>query len=82
MTVDDGQGSTSRRYRAMIGAGGIGSGAFFALDGEHTLGREESRSGRLLDRRDYCKLHIISHYVKALLRLRIPGVADRQGGRR
>jgi ribokinase len=55
------------RYRAMIGTGGIGSGMFFALDGEHTLGREESRSGRFLDRRDYCKLHIVSHYVQTLL---------------
>jgi sugar/nucleoside kinase (ribokinase family) len=54
-------------YDAMIGTGGIGSGMFFALDGEHTLGREESRSGRFLDRRDYCKLHIVSHYVQALL---------------
>jgi sugar/nucleoside kinase (ribokinase family) len=54
-------------YEAMIGTGGIGSGIFFALDGQHTLGREESRSGRFLDRRDYCKLHIVSHYVKALL---------------
>jgi len=51
----------------MIGTGGIGSGMFFALDGEHTLGREESRSGRFLDRRDYCKLHIVSHYMQALL---------------
>jgi ribokinase len=51
----------------MIGTGGIGSGMFFALDGDHTLGREESRSGRFLDRRDYCKLHIVSHYVQALL---------------
>jgi len=51
----------------MIGVGGIGSGIFFALNGNHTLGREESRSGRFLDRRDYCKLHIISHYVKTLL---------------
>jgi sugar/nucleoside kinase (ribokinase family) len=51
----------------MIGTGGIGSGIFFALDGEHTLGREESRSGRFLDRRDYCKLHIVSHYVRSLL---------------
>jgi ribokinase len=55
------------RYRAMIGVGGIGSGSFFALRGNHTLGREESRGGRFLDRRDYCKLHIISHYVKSLL---------------
>jgi len=51
----------------MIGTGGIGSGMFFALDGDHTLGREESRSGRFLDRRDYCKLHIVSHYVQSLL---------------
>lgn len=55
------------RYKAMIGVGGIGSGMFFRLNGDHTLGREESRSGYFLDRRDYCKLHIISHYVKALL---------------
>jgi len=51
------------RYRALIGTGGIGWGMFFALNGNHTLGREESRSGRLLDRKDYCKLHIITHYV-------------------
>jgi ribokinase len=55
------------RYAAMIGVGGVGSGIFFALDDNHTLGREESRGGRLLDRRDYCKLHIVSHYVKRLL---------------
>jgi len=55
------------RYQAMIGVGGIGSGVFFALNGDHTLGREESRSGRFLDRRDYCKLHIVAHYVKTLL---------------
>ncbi len=55
------------RYRAMIGVGGIGAGSFFALAGNHTLGREESRGGRFLDRRDYCKLHIIAHYVGTLL---------------
>jgi sugar/nucleoside kinase (ribokinase family) len=55
------------RYSALIGTGGIGSGMFFALDGNHTLGREESRSGHFLDRRDYCKLHIVSHYVCRLL---------------
>jgi sugar/nucleoside kinase (ribokinase family) len=55
------------RYRALIGVGGIGSGRFFALKGDHTLGREESRAGRFLPNRDYCKLHIISHYVKRLL---------------
>jgi len=51
----------------MLGVGGIGSGTFFEMNGEHTLGREESRSGHFIERRDYCKLHIISHYVKTLL---------------
>ncbi len=55
------------KYRAMIGVGGIGSGRFFAVRGDATLTREESRGGRFLDRRDYCKLHIISHYVATLL---------------
>lgn len=55
------------RYQALIGVGGIGTGVFFALDGSHTLGREESRSGHYLERRDYCKLHIITHYVRTLL---------------
>jgi ribokinase len=75
------------RYQAMIGVGGIGSGVFFALSGDHTLGREESRSGRFLDRRDYCKLHIISHYVQTLLgpgfaTVPIGKVGDDEGGRR
>ena len=54
-------------YRALIATGGIGSGSFFAVSGNHTLGREESRGGRFLDRRDYCKLHITAHYVRTLL---------------
>jgi ribokinase len=55
------------RYQVMLGVGGIGTGVFFALNGEHTLGREESRSGHFIDRRDYCKLHIITHYLQTLL---------------
>jgi sugar/nucleoside kinase (ribokinase family) len=55
------------RFRGMVGTGGIGHGSFFLLDGNETLGREESRAGRYLERRDYCKLHIVSHYAKALL---------------
>jgi ribokinase len=55
------------RYHAMLGVGGIGTGIFFELNGNHTLGREESRSGHYIDRRDYCKLHIVSHYVQTLL---------------
>ena len=58
---------SAARYQAMLGVGGIGTGVFFTLNGEHTLGREESRSGHFIDRRDYCKLHIISHYVQTLL---------------
>lgn len=56
-----------RRFKAMIGTGGIGAGLLFLLSGNHTLGREESRGGKYLDARDYCKLHIIAHYVKVLI---------------
>jgi sugar/nucleoside kinase (ribokinase family) len=59
-------------YKAMIGVGGIGSGSFFQLNGNHTLGREESRSGCFIDQKDYCKLHIISHYVQTLFGTKIP----------
>jgi len=55
------------KYTGLIGTGGIGSGKFFQLNGAHTLGREESRSGHFLDIQDYCKQHIILHYIKVLL---------------
>lgn len=55
------------QYQRLIGIGGIGAGIFFELEGDHTLGRNESRPGRLLDVRDYCKLHIMIHYVAQLL---------------
>jgi ribokinase len=75
------------RYHALIGTGGIGSGIFFALHGNHTLGREESRSGYILDRQDYCKLHIVAHYVCTLLGAAFPvlpigKVGDDDPGRR
>ena len=54
------------RYTLLIGTGGIGAGSFFALNGDHTLGREESRSGRYVDRRDYCKLHIIAQTTRQI----------------
>lgn len=54
-------------YSKLIGVGGLGTGMFFALEGEQTLGRNESRPARLLDVRDYCKLHIVIHYVAILL---------------
>ncbi len=57
----------SLSYTGIIGTGGIGSGKFFVLNDDHTLGREESRSGHFLDVCDYCKQHIILHYIKVLL---------------
>lgn len=54
-------------YRYLVGVGGIGSGMFFALRGRHTLGRNESRAGTMLHRRDFCKLHIVAHYVAVLM---------------
>jgi sugar/nucleoside kinase (ribokinase family) len=59
-----GQGSP---YRQIVGVGGVGAGIFFRLDGNETLGRNESRLGTLLDVRDYCKLHIVIHYIAKLL---------------
>ena len=54
-------------YDLITGIGGIGTGIFFLLEGDRTLGRNESRPARLLPVRDYCKLHIILHYVAVLL---------------
>jgi sugar/nucleoside kinase (ribokinase family) len=59
--------ASSGRYRLFVGVGGVGTGMFFALEGNATLGRNESRPGRLLDVRDYCKLHIIAHYFSTLV---------------
>lgn len=57
----------SSPYRQLVGIGGVGAGVFFKLDGNNTLGRNESRLGALLDVRDYCKLHIVIHYIAKLL---------------
>ena len=67
MTAADALTIPRLEFNAMIGTGGIGSGLFFRLEGNHTMGREESRMGRFLEREDYCKLHIVSHYVQVLL---------------
>jgi sugar/nucleoside kinase (ribokinase family) len=55
------------KYDHIVGTGGIGSGMFFSIKGNETLGREESRMAALLPYRDYCKQHIIMHYVAVLL---------------
>lgn len=54
-------------YDHVVATGGIGSGMFFALSGNETLGREESRMATLLPYKDYCKQHIILHYISVLL---------------
>ncbi len=54
-------------FRTLVGVGGIGGGMFLALEGDATLGREESRGAHLLDVRDACKLHIVAHHVAVLL---------------
>jgi sugar/nucleoside kinase (ribokinase family) len=55
------------RFRSAVGTGGIGTGMFFILEGNRTLGRNESRPCKLLPNRDYCKIHIILHYLSVLL---------------
>ncbi len=57
----------SFRYSHIIGTGGIGSGIVFSMEGNHSLGRNESRLGILEPFKDYCKQHIIMHYVAVLL---------------
>jgi ribokinase len=64
--MSTGNNQSPNRYEALIATGGIGSGIFAALKGDHPLGREESRAVHFLNRRDYCKGHIITHYVNVL----------------
>ena len=55
-------------FTQVLGVGGIGTGTIIALHENHTLGRNESRMGEWIDARDYCKLHIVEHYIAVLLR--------------
>ncbi|MDB4866389.1 MAG: carbohydrate kinase family protein [Cohnella sp.] len=55
------------RYSRLIATGGIGSGMVFRLESNHTLGRNESRPGELMPYKDYCKNHIITHYITVML---------------
>ncbi|HET8636983.1 MAG TPA: hypothetical protein VFL96_09045, partial [Acidobacteriaceae bacterium] len=54
-------------WKCVVGIGGIGTGVVFRLEGAHSLGREESREATLLPGRDFCKLHIVEHYIAALM---------------
>lgn len=60
-------GGSDLKYTHIVGTGGIGSGMFFLLKGNHTLGRNESRMAALLPCKDFCKQHIILHYISVLL---------------
>jgi sugar/nucleoside kinase (ribokinase family) len=60
-------------YNHIIGTGGIGSGMVFSIIGEHTLGRNESRLAELEPFKDYCKQHIVMHYVAVLMGAAIKG---------
>lgn len=55
------------KYDHVIGTGGIGSGIIFNILCNHTIGRNESREGDLLPSKDYCKFHIVTHYLASLL---------------
>lgn len=54
------------KYDYIVATGGIGKGILFRFDKNETLGRNESRLATLTDFKDYCKQHIILHYVAKL----------------
>lgn len=58
---------TQRRIRKIVGTGGIGKGLFFLSHENTELGRNESRMAELSNAKDYCKLHIVFHYLGRLL---------------
>lgn len=70
--------------KTVVGTGGIGTGIIYQLEGDHDLGRNETRFARRVDQRDFCKLHIVFHYVATLSRatvLPIGAVGDDAEGR-
>lgn len=60
-------------YDHIVSTGGIGSGMFFSIKGNDTIGRNESRMGTLLPHKDFCKQHIIMHYIATLLGAKVNG---------
>lgn len=60
------------KYDYVVGTGGIGTGILFRFSDNITLGRNESRLAELMEVRDFCKLHIILHYITAYLDKSIP----------
>lgn len=60
------------KYDYVVGTGGIGGGVLFQFMEDTTLGRNESRLARLMDTKDFCKLHIILHYIAVYTEKKIP----------
>lgn len=54
-------------YKQVIGTGGIGGGILFELEGNRALSRNETRLANLSPAKDYCKAHIILHYIARVL---------------
>jgi len=57
----------SYRYSKIVGIGGIGTGMLFCTDINTILGRSESRLAVLDPAKDYCKQHIVFHYISTFL---------------
>ena len=55
------------QFRRIIGTGGIGVGTLWYMTDDRILGKNESRSAALTDAKDYCKQHIILHYLAQVL---------------
>jgi len=55
------------KFTQVIGTGGIGGGILFELEGNRALSRNETRLASLSPAKDYCKLHIILHYIARIL---------------
>ena len=77
-------------YNKIVGTGGLGVGVIYQMDGNHPIGKSESRKAFLQPYQDFCKIHIILHYVSKLIQdLSLPvkvfpisGVGDDANGRK
>lgn len=56
----------------VVGTGGLGKGILFNFQEARTLGRNESRLAELSDTEDFCKLHIILHYIAVFAEGTVP----------
>ncbi|MCB5713762.1 carbohydrate kinase family protein [Lactonifactor longoviformis] len=55
------------KFDKVVGTGGVGTGMLLLSPIQDTLGRSESRLVHMSSARDYCKLHIVFHYIAALI---------------